>query len=47
MMNKKLFVLVSLLTTCFELPAKETKPNVIIIYTDDHGTLDANCFGPV
>lgn len=45
MMNKKLFVLVSLLTTCFELPAKETKPNVIIIYTDDHGTLDANCFG--
>jgi len=23
----------------------ESLPNVIIIYTDDHGTLDANCFG--
>ena len=21
------------------------KPNVVIFYTDDHGTLDANCFG--
>lgn len=26
-----------------ERPQK--KPNVVIFYTDDHGTLDANCFG--
>lgn len=25
--------------------APATRPNVIIIYTDDHGTLDAGCFG--
>ena len=24
---------------------KPRKPNVIIIYTDDQGTLDANCYG--
>lgn len=23
----------------------QQRPNVIIIYTDDHGTLDANCYG--
>lgn len=25
--------------------AQDDRPNVIIIYTDDHGTLDANCYG--
>lgn len=25
--------------------AQTTRPNVIVIYTDDHGTLDVNCFG--
>ena len=25
--------------------AQDNRPNVIIIYTDDHGTLDANCYG--
>lgn len=25
--------------------AQAAKPNVIVIYTDDHGTLDVNCFG--
>lgn len=44
-MDKKLFTLIGscLLTTLAE--AGQKKPNVIIIYTDDHGTLDANCFG--
>lgn len=27
------------------IEAQTTRPNVIIIYTDDHGTLDANCYG--
>ena len=46
-MNEKLFISVSacLLAIWLETEAKEIKPNVIIIYTDDHGTLDANCFG--
>lgn len=45
-MDKKLFTVISgcLLSGVVEA-AQTTKPNVIIIYTDDHGTLDANCFG--
>jgi arylsulfatase A-like enzyme len=31
--------------TTDQAPGKERKPNVIIIYTDDQGTLDAGCFG--
>lgn len=27
------------------LPAEAAKPNVILIYTDDQGTIDANCYG--
>lgn len=26
-------------------PKKEMPPNIVIIYTDDQGTLDANCYG--
>ena len=25
--------------------AQNMRPNVIVIYTDDHGTLDMNCYG--
>ena len=38
------FILLSLIfatTTC--LPA--APPNVVLIYTDDQGSLDANCYG--
>ena len=30
---------------CGATQAQTTRPNVIVIYTDDHGTLDVNCFG--
>jgi arylsulfatase A len=37
------------LTNCYSQNAKQAvnreKPNIIIIYTDDQGTLDAGCFG--
>ncbi|SVD56612.1 uncharacterized protein METZ01_LOCUS409466, partial [marine metagenome] len=29
---------------CLQLQAAE-KPNVVILFTDDQGTLDANCYG--
>ena len=29
---------------CLQLHAAET-PNVVILFTDDQGTLDANCYG--
>ena len=44
-MDKKLFALLSGCLLSGIAEAGQTKPNVIIIYTDDHGTLDANCFG--
>lgn len=45
-MNKESLILAgSCLFVAGMAQAKQTKPNVIIIYTDDHGTLDANCFG--
>jgi len=31
--------------SCKDEIKKETKPNIIIILTDDQGTLDVNCFG--
>lgn len=42
-MDKKLFALLSGCLLSGIAEAGQTKPNVIIIYTDDHGTLDANC----
>jgi len=46
----KLFCLSILLTVILFIPScsfegKDRKPNIIIIYTDDQGTLDANCYG--
>lgn len=35
----------SLSILSISLSAKDSRPNVIIIYTDDQGTLDANCYG--
>ncbi len=45
---KSLLTLASLYTLCVLCPpvvAAESRPNVIILFTDDHGTLDANCYG--
>ena len=36
-------VILSLLACVLQLSAK--KPNVIIIFTDDQGTVDMNCYG--
>jgi len=46
----KLFCLSILLTVILLIPScsfegKDRKPNIIIIYTDDQGTLDAGCYG--
>lgn len=38
-------ILLSLGIVALNISAQERKPNVIIIYTDDQGTLDMNCFG--
>jgi len=41
----------ALLLTCLfsscGIEKSDNKPNVIILYTDDHGTLDLSCFGAV
>ena len=45
---QSLFVLIALLylaTGCAGPQAAERKPNVLIILTDDQGTLDVNCYG--
>lgn len=44
-MRRKLLVLVAVFAASFCFGASETKPNVVILYTDDQGTLDANCYG--
>ncbi len=44
-MNKKTLNLIGLCSICTIASAQTNKPNVIIIYTDDMGTLDAGCFG--
>ena len=41
----KNLVLILLATILFTHCNTLEKPNVIIIYTDDQGTLDANCYG--
>jgi arylsulfatase A len=43
MMMRKLLMLTILCIASFGLAAQ--KPNVIIFFTDDQGTLDANCYG--
>ena len=48
-MTRSLFslvIIVSLLVpVSVRLAADETRPNVVVFYTDDQGTLDLNCFG--
>lgn len=51
--KKRYLVVLAALVLCSALPgawaaetsARENRPNVLIIYTDDQGTLDANCYG--
>ena len=40
----RLLILLLLHASCL-LPSAWAKPNVVIFFTDDQGTLDANCFG--
>lgn len=44
-MNKKYMLPMGCILAAIPLGARNAKPNVLIIYTDDHGTLDANCYG--
>ena len=47
-MLRRLFLTVGLVvlqSVGISLSADERKPNVVIIYTDDQGSLDANCYG--
>ena len=45
-MNIKQFILsTSGLLLAGIVEAQSAHPNVILIYTDDHGSLDVNCFG--
>lgn len=39
------FFLPLLLIVSKQATAEDTRPNVVILYTDDQGTLDANCYG--
>jgi len=40
-----LFIVTIMNTSPFFAQSKNKLPNIIIIYTDDQGTIDANCFG--
>lgn len=42
-MNKLILTLIISITSLASLKARQ--PNVILIYTDDQGTIDVNCFG--
>lgn len=45
-MKEKLMTLLGLASTCMlSAQVQQSKPNVIVIYADDMGTLDLNCFG--
>ena len=47
-MIRSILVVIGILTLVAghnNLLARDSKPNVLIIYTDDQGTLDANCYG--
>ena len=40
------FIWILALFSIFQFSQAETKqPNVVILFTDDQGTLDANCYG--
>lgn len=47
--KSRILVSICLLTAALATPldaqVKTTKPNVVILYTDDQGTLDAGCYG--
>ena len=43
-MNRSLTILSLCLLSLPGLVQAE-RPNVVILFTDDHGTLDANCYG--
>ena len=40
-----LLAIVSTLLWCHSLVWSKERPNVVVIYSDDQGTLDANCYG--
>ena len=42
---KQLILTTSGLLLAGIVEAQSAHPNVILIYTDDHGSLDVNCFG--
>jgi arylsulfatase A len=47
LISKPFSVLLSfaLVGSCLSVDAKPSRPNVVILFTDDQGTLDANCYG--
>lgn len=44
-MRTLIFLCVGFLASVVPAPADESRPNVVILFTDDQGTLDANCYG--
>ena len=42
---KRLFIAVFAAVLLPAVPAQAKQPNILVIYTDDQGTLDANCYG--
>ena len=39
------FLIAAILLTTISAQADQGRPNVVILFTDDQGTLDANCYG--
>lgn len=42
---KHIAIVLSLITVCLTAQAAERRPNVIVIYSDDQGTVDLGCYG--